>query len=122
MKPNYLPLTLIILILALIILTFTIYIQDKNELTDKEVIKIIKPKVDSYCLNLQENTNSTSCPVCANQTYQYTINKNSPYITIETQIKTIYQDLWESSLKLYFKVDKKGNIIESAFPQINCSN
>lgn len=138
-KKNWVWVSLSIFILIIIVLLIIFVPKCNKELSSEEILNIIQPEIDNYCSVLASNVLHSACPTCQNQ-------NNLKYVPLpellqEGSTVNVYSfvkenKIYETSLILKviygrnnrpgfatgeFKIDKKGNLIESNIQELGCA-
>lgn len=135
---------MVMVILAiLIILGILFYPQKELGLSQKQVLEIIKPEIQAYCQNLEDNAIYSHCLICGGSYSGELEDKNYLYVTNfnegqRTRYKYMIKDEGESysiTAQIYkiagrndrpagnsiltFNLDKEGNILNSEIPEVS---
>lgn len=124
---------LILISLILIILVIiTAYLLIPTQIDEKKILDIIKPKIEEYCIKLNNQSINSGCPTCRINSYnntktfsnsldivEYIIKKEGSGYKISIRIPTIYgQNTRTGEAKIIFDLDKNYNIISDNNPAL----
>jgi hypothetical protein len=134
-----------IILIVLIVSGFLFYSSPQKtmqELSQEQILEIIKPSIQSYCQNLDDAAIYSHCIICGGsysgeleyqnylyvenfdegqrERYKYMIEDKGKYYLITSQIYMIAgrNNRPADSSELVFRLDKEGNILESKIPEV----
>lgn len=131
-------------LIVIVVLGFLSYPQEKlpqEELSQYQILEIIKPEIQFYCQSLDDMATYSHCVICGGsysgelednnyvyvtsfdegqrERYKYTIEDRGENYLVRSQIYTIAgrNDRPAGYSVLTFSIGKKGNIINSDIPE-----
>lgn len=135
MKKSFI-LSIIGLIIALGIIPAFYYAD--HDLSDEDIVSIIKPEIISYCDYLGEIANSSTCATCrlvalqtdylrvnevsGSYSLEYVVSELPDRFNVEAYIPAIYgqNNRPGGEILVSFEIDKKGNLISKEMPDLKC--
>jgi len=133
-------------IIFVLIVGYLIFFQSnffKEKLSSEQILEIIKPQIQFYCQDLDDKANSSNCIICGGtysgeleymnylyvtnfsegqrERYKYMVEDAGSFYNVTSQLPMIAgrNDRPSGYDILTFKIDKKGNLIDSNIPEVS---
>ena len=143
MEKGFVVGAIVLIVLVLLGVIFYPNSQDTLELSQEQILEVIKPEIKSYCQTLDDEAVYSHCVICGGSYsgeledknyvyvesfqdggyggYKYMIEDKGEYYLVTSQIHRIAgrNDRPASASELIFRIDKEGKILESDIPEIS---
>lgn len=116
---------------------------DRPELSQEEILEVIKPEIQSYCQDLDDAAMDSHCTICGGvysgelehqnylyvesfdegqrERYKYMIEEDGKNYLVTSKIHRIagQNNRPSSPVELTFEIDRDGNIVEKDIPEVS---